>query len=199
MNGKTESQKRAQFCGELGNLLNVYIFNEEITSEITLDASKSAEEIKKSYDELVNENRMLRQRLADIRVQAARITDNAYYQRHIVVKKEDSEKKKHLSVVEKAQNDKYVCCNICDRFLKKSGYKEHTMTDVCLSIRVSKELSKKSINNVLAKKRKEDLIVAFRNVFVMKITFNKKKKKYEEFLALKEKMDNVLLGILKKN
>ena len=107
-------------------------------------------------------------------------------------------KKKHLSIVEKAQSDKYVCCNICDRFLTKSGYKEHLLTDVCLSIRVSKELSKKSNNNVLAKSRKEDLIVAFRNVFVMKLTLNKKKKKYEEFLAVKEKMDLALSGILNR-
>ena len=92
-NVKTESQKRTQFCGELGNLLNVYIFNEEITTEITLDASKSAEEIKKSYDELVNENRMLKQRLANIQVQARRITHTVYYQRHIAARKEDAEKK----------------------------------------------------------------------------------------------------------
>jgi hypothetical protein len=196
-NQQTQSQKRYDFCKELGNLLNVYIFNEEITSQITLDASKSAEQIKKSYDELADENRMLKIQLANIQQQANRITNNSYYHKHIKLDTEKERKNTHLSVIEKAQSEQYICCDICDRFVRKNN-KQHYLTDICLSIRVSKELSHKSNKYILHKKKKKDVIVAFRNFFIMNYQYVKLKMKKEKFQDRINEMNDKLAPLLKR-
>jgi hypothetical protein len=196
-NQSTLTQKRFNFCNDLGNLLNVYIFNEEITSKITLDAGKSAKNIKRSYDELVTENQRLKQQLADIQTQAKRITENKYYQQKVRLVNTDYVKRTHLSVVEKAQNPRYICCDICDRFVSRWN-KNHILTDVCLSIRVSKELSKKSNKYILHKKKKKDLIVAFRNSFIILMKRNELMEKQKDFKKLIEMMEKILCPYQKK-
>ena len=191
------TQRRFDFCKDLGNLLNVYIFNEEITSEITLNASKSAVEIKKTYDQLVAENTRLKQQLASIQRQATIITQNQYYRQRIIFDVNSNKKRKHLSVIEKAKNEqKYVCCDICDRFITKYN-KTHTQTDVCLSIRVSKEMARKERNNLLHKKNKRELIIAFRGCLIMLMTHEKLREKKDKFNNLIDKMNRLLSPILK--
>ena len=197
MDNSSITQRRFDFCKDLGNLLNVYIFNEEITSEITLNASKSAVEIKKTYDQLVAENNRLKQQLANIQRQATIITQNQYYRQRIIFDVNSNKKRKHLSVIEKAKNEqKYVCCDICDRFITKYN-KTHTQTDVCLSIRVSKEMSRKEKNNILYKKNKRELIVAFRNCLIIVMTHDKLRQKKTDFENRIEKMNRLLSPILK--
>tara|TARA_R100000951_G_scaffold104352_1_gene97478 strand:- start:654 stop:1253 length:600 start_codon:yes stop_codon:yes gene_type:complete len=197
MDNSSITQRRFDFCKDLGNLLNVYIFNEEITSEITLNASKSAVEIKKTYDQLVAENNRLKQQLASIQRQATIITQNQYYRQRIIFDVNSNKKRKHLSVIEKAKNEqKYVCCDICDRFITKYN-KTHTQTDVCLSIRVSKEMSRKEKNNILYKKNKRELIVAFRNCLIIVMTHDKLRQKKTDFENRIEKMNRLLSPFLK--
>lgn len=197
MDNSSITQRRFDFCKDLGNLLNVYIFNEEITSEITLNASKSAVEIKKTYDQLVAENNRLKQQLANIQRQATIITQNQYYRQRIIFDVNSNKKRKHLSVIEKAKNEqKYVCCDICDRFITKYN-KTHTQTDVCLSIRVSKEMSRKEKNNILYKKNKRELIVAFRNCLIIVMTHDKLRQKKTDFENRIEKMNRLLSPFLK--
>jgi len=174
----TTAQKRDAFCDELNSLLNVYIFNDEITSQMTLDATKSAEEIKKSYDELTNETKRLKIQLEQIKHQANRLTANEYYQRAIRPKK--SRKRQILTDIQKANSPFYLCCPICDRFILKTNT-THKLTNVCLSIRVSKEISKKSTRYTLHKKNKIDLIVAYRNALIMQMTYEKLAIKQQEF------------------
>ena len=197
MDNSSITQRRFDFCKDLGNLLNVYIFNEEITSEITLNASKSAVEIKKTYDQLVAENNRLKQQLASIQRQATIITQNQYYRQRIIFDVNSNKKRKHLSVIEKAKNEqKYVCCDICDRFITKYN-KTHTQTDVCLSIRVSKEMSRKEKNNILYKKNKRELIVAFRNCLIIVMTHDKLRQKKTDFENRIDKMNRLLSPFLK--
>jgi len=197
MDNSSITQRRFDFCKDLGNLLNVYIFNEEITSEITLNASKSATEIKKTYDQLVAENTRLKQQLASIQRQASIITQNKYYQQRIIFDVNSDKKRKHLSVIEKAKNDqKYICCDICDRFITKYN-KTHTQTDVCLSIRVSKEMARKEKNNILYKKNKRELIVAFRGCLIMLMTHDKLRQKKTDFENRIDKMNRLLSPLLK--
>ena len=197
MDNSSITQRRFDFCKDLGNLLNVYIFNEEITSEITLNASKSAVEIKKTYDQLVAENNRLKQQLANIQRQATIITQNQYYRQRIIFDVNSNKKRKHLSVIEKAKNEqKYVCCDICDRFITKYN-KTHTQTDVCLSIRVSKEMSRKEKNNILYKKNKRELIVAFRNCLIIVMTHDKLRQKKTDFENRIDKMNRLLSPFLK--
>ena len=196
INPPTISQKRHSFCRALGNLLNVYIFNEEITSRITLDAGKSAQEIRKSYDELVCENEQLKKQILNIRAQANIITENSYYQQKVRLNNENEKKLTHLTVIEKAKSDKYICCDICDRFVSKKN-KQHFMTDICLSIRVSKELSKKSNKYILHKKKKRDCIIAYRNGYIMLMRRAVLMKQYTEFQSLRIIMNDKLAPLLK--
>jgi len=180
MASNNEEQSRAVFCEQLSTLLNVYIFNEEITTQMTLDASKSAEEINKTFDDLVNENKMLKAQIKYIVEQSSKIRNGKYFQRHIKTDGDENRKRQHKSIAEKSKDKNYMCCDICDRWILKSGKREHIMTDVCLSIRVSKEIAKKSHKNILCKKRKIDLIVANRNLLIMLINKPKKLKEKDE-------------------
>ena len=167
INPPTISQKRHSFCRALGNLLNVYIFNEEITQQIL-----------------------------NIQAQANIITENSYYQQKVRMNNENEKKRTHLTVIEKAKSEKYICCDICDRFVSKLN-KQHFMTDICLSIRVSKELSKKSSKYILHKKHKRDCIIAYRNVYIMLMRRTVLMKKYTEFQSLQIMMNDKLTPLLK--
>ena len=191
------TQRRFRFCKDLGNLLNVYIFGEEITSEITLNASKSAVDIKKTYDQLIAENARLKQQLVSIQRQANIIAENKYYQQRVITDEVDYKKRTHLSVIQKATNDdKYICCNICDRFIAKNN-KSHIRTDVCLSIRVSKELAHKQRIYILHKKNKRELIVAFRNCLIMVMSRDKQLREKAHFKSRIEYMNEQLTPFLK--
>ena len=171
LSNSNANKSRDEFFQSVNNLLNGYIFGEEITTALTMDAAADAEKIQKSYDELLQENMALKRALANVREQAEEVRNSKFYIRHTTV---NDKKHHHLTEAEKLKSDKYVCCPTCDRCVKKHGYREHKLTNICLSIRVSKELSKKSNNYILARTSKEKCLLMFRNLEIIKSTYKSK-------------------------
>jgi hypothetical protein len=137
----------------------------------------------------------LKRALANVREQAEEVRNSRFYIRHTTA---NNKKQHHMSEAEKLKSDKYVCCQTCDRCVLKNGFKEHKLTNICLSIRVSKELSKKSNNYILAKTSKEKCLLMFRNLEIIKSAYKSKIDKIDKREELlnkwiaehKEKIEN---------
>lgn len=122
------------FYDNLNEMLNICVFSEgQINNN---DLLEFADKYKKQYA-------MIRQLLdtnLKLHILCAKLQDNKYYKKKM---RQNQEKRRLMTMEQKAISDKYTHCYYCDNIIKRTYLDTHLMSKCCSDNQLKKEFTKK--------------------------------------------------------